>query len=139
MVVLEHTSRPRLALEEFARVLKPGGGIHLVVPFLWEEHQAPQDFFRFTRYGIGALLGGLPLETELLEPMGGFFWVCARRSVNLLAFLQGGWRWLLFVPAAPFFGLLFPLLLYYLDGLDRAKAFSLGFQVRLRKRGAAQS
>jgi SAM-dependent methyltransferase len=139
MVVLEHTRDPRRVLEEFARVLKSGGELHLVVPFLWEEHQKPHDYFRFTRHGVELLLEGLPFEVELLEPIGGFFRVCARRCVNALGFLQGGWRWPLFVLAAPFLGLLLPLLLHHADGLDRSRHFSLGFLVRARRRADTSS
>lgn len=130
MVVLEHTRRPQKVLEEFARVLKPGGSLTMVVPFLWEEHQAPHDYFRFTRHGIRLLFEGLPFRMDLVEPMGGFFWVCARRCVNLLGFFQRGWRWVLFVPLAPLFGFLFPLILHSLDRCDRARDFSLGFRIR---------
>jgi SAM-dependent methyltransferase len=135
MVVLEHTRNPRQVLAEIARVLKNGGSLYLVVPFLWEEHQAPHDYLRFTRNGIRSLLEGLPLRIDLLSPMGGFFWVCARRCINLLSFFQQGWRWLLFVPLAPVFGLALPLLLYYLDHLDSAKEFSLGFRIRATREG----
>jgi SAM-dependent methyltransferase len=130
MVVLEHTRNPNRVLAEFARILKAGGSMYLVVPFLWEEHQAPHDYLRFTRHGIRMLLEGLPLRIDLLAPLGGFFWVCARRCINLLSFFQGGWRWLLFIPLAPFFGLMFPLLLFHLDRLDQKKEFSLGFRIR---------
>jgi len=136
MVVLEHTRNPRQVLCEFARVLKPGGSLHMVVPLLWEEHQAPHDYLRFTRYGVRLLLEGLPFRVELLEPMGGFFRVCARRSINLLSFFQRGWRWLLFVLLAPFFGLLLPLLLYYLDRLDRDREFTLGYRIRAIREGS---
>jgi len=135
MVVLEHTPNPRLVLQEFARILKPGGSAFLVIPFLWEEHQAPHDYLRFTRHGACLLLAGLPFRVDLLSPIGGFFWVCARRCVNLLEFFQGGWRWILFVGLAPFFGLLLPLLLYSLDPIDRNKSFSLGFRIRVTKEG----
>ncbi len=130
MVVLEHTRDPRRTLAEFGRVLKPGGFLVMVVPFLWEEHQAPHDYFRFTRHGVRLLFEGLPFRIDLLSPLGGFFRVCARRCVNLLGFFQQGWRWPLFVLLAPFFGLLFPVLLHFLDGLDRSREFSLGFQIR---------
>ncbi len=133
MVVLEHTRNPRQVLLEFARVLKPGGSLHLVVPFLWEEHQTPNDFFRFTRYGVRSLFEGSPLLVNVLSPIGGFFWVCARRCVNLLTFFQQGWRWIVFPVLAPFFGFLFPIVLYFLDGLDKSKNFSLGFLVRATK------
>ncbi len=134
MVVLEHTKNPRQVLVEFSRVLKAGGCLHMVVPFLWEEHQAPRDYFRFTRYGVRLLFDSAPLRIDLLNPLGGFFRVCARRSVNLLVFFQGGWRWILFALLLPLFGFLFPLVLHFADGLDREKHFSLGFQVRATKK-----
>ena len=136
MVVLEHTRNPHQVLKEFGRVLKDGGALRLVVPFLWEEHQVPNDYFRFTRYGARLLFETLPFRIDLVRPMGGFFWVCARRSVNLLTFLQGGWRWIFFVLLAPIFGLLIPLALYFLDRLDGEKHYSLGFQIRATKNAA---
>src|SRR5439155_333464 len=42
-------------------------------------------------------------------------------------FTQGGWRWLLFPIFAPVFGLVLPLCCYYLDTLDRDRAYTLGF------------
>jgi SAM-dependent methyltransferase len=133
MVVLEHTKNPREVLLEFARVLKPGGTLVMVVPFLWEEHQAPHDYFRFTQYGVRCLFDAAPFRLDLVSPMGGFFWVCARRSVALLNYFQGGWRWILFALLAPFFGLIFPLILYSMDGLDKSKNYSLGFRVHATK------
>lgn len=133
IVVLEHTRDPKKVLTEFARVMKTGARLHLVVPFLWEEHQEPHDFHRFTRYGIRLAFESLPFEIEVLRPMGGFFQVLARRCIALLGFFQGGWRWPIFVLLAPFFGLVFPLLLHFMDGLDTRKAYSLGFHIRARR------
>ena len=135
MVVLEHTKSPRQVLLEFARVLKPNGTLTMVVPFLWEEHQIPHDYFRFTRYGVHSLFESSPFRLDLVSPIGGFFWVCARRSVGLLNFFQGGWRWILFAMMAPFFGIVFPLILYFMDGLDKTKNYSLGFRIRATKSG----
>ncbi len=139
MVVLEHTRNPQQVLLEFARVLKPDGMLVMVVPFLWEQHQIPHVYFRFTRYGVRSLFEATSLRLDLLDPMGGFFWLCARRSVGFLSFFQGGWRWILFPFLAPFFGLLFPLILYFMDGLDKEKNYSLGFRIRATKSGQPQN
>lgn len=128
IVVLEHVRRPSAVLAEIARVLKPGGCLLLVVPLLWEEHQVPNDYFRFTRYGVAMLLEEAGLKPLRLEPLGGFFALSARRCINMLSFFQGSWRWPLFVLLLPFLGFIFPLALRFLDCLDREKRFTLGYE-----------
>jgi SAM-dependent methyltransferase len=139
MVVLEHTRNPREVLLEFARVLKSGGTLIMVVPFLWEEHQIPHDYFRFTRYGVRCLFESSPFYLDLVNPIGGFFWLCARRAIGFLSFFQGGWRWLLFAVLAPLLGFLLPIILYFMDGLDNAKNYSLGFNVHATRIDRADS
>jgi SAM-dependent methyltransferase len=126
-VVLEHVAEPGRAIREFRRVLTPGGSVHLVVPYLWEEHQRPHDYFRFTSNGIRYLLEGEGFRVRRIEPIGGFFWMLGRRLMAVLSFVQRGWRWILFPILAPFFGLLLPLCCYYLDALDGERTFTLGY------------
>jgi SAM-dependent methyltransferase len=127
IVVLEHTPMPARVIAEFQRVLKRGGMVHLVVPHMWEEHQKPYDFFRFTSSGIRYLLQQGGIRIRRIHPVGGFFWQLGRRLMGVLAFTQSGWRWLLFPVLAPVFGLLLPLCCYYLDDLDQDRAYTLGF------------
>jgi SAM-dependent methyltransferase len=54
--VLEHVPQPLDALREFRRVLVEGGTIIATVPFVWEEHEAPFDYYRYTRFGLEHLL-----------------------------------------------------------------------------------
>ena len=37
---------------EISRVLKPGGNILITVPFIWDEHEKPNDFGRYSSFGI---------------------------------------------------------------------------------------
>jgi SAM-dependent methyltransferase len=127
IVVLEHTPQPGAVIGEFRRVLKPGGSVHMVVPHMWEEHQKPFDFFRFTSSGIRYLMESGGLRVKRVEPVGGFFWQLSRRLMGILGFVQTGWRWILFPVLAPVFGLVLPLCCYYLDGIDHEKAYTLGF------------
>ncbi|MBI2821320.1 MAG: methyltransferase domain-containing protein [Acidobacteria bacterium] len=129
VVTLEHVSDPTAAILEFARVLKLGGRLYLVTPLMWEEHQVPHDYFRFTSWGLRSMLQRAGLEIESLNPVGGFFWLLGRRSVNLVAFFQSSWKWILFPPIAVIAGSVIPLICYYLDGLDREKRHTLGHSV----------
>lgn len=54
--VLEHTHAPHLALQNVHHVLAPGGTLILTVPFALPIHDAPGDYFRFTRHGLTHLL-----------------------------------------------------------------------------------
>jgi SAM-dependent methyltransferase len=135
VVVLEHLPRPDLALAEIARVLKPGGRLLLIAPQQWEVHQAPHDYFRFTRYGLEELCRRAGLVLDSIEPMGGYFSLLARRLAGSLNFFQGGVRWLAFpfvaatvVPAA--------LLIPSLDFLDSKKDFTLAYRCFARKPSA---
>lgn len=53
--VLEHVFNPDEFLGEIQRVLKPGGKLLLTVPFVWDEHEQPHDFVRYSTFGLRAL------------------------------------------------------------------------------------
>lgn len=50
--MLEHARDPQRAIDEMRRVLVPGGKVLLTTRFLFPIHEAPKDFFRFTKYGL---------------------------------------------------------------------------------------
>lgn len=52
---LEHVRDPRLAVAELYRILKPGGVIHIDVPFIQGYHPDPTDYWRFTLDGLRLL------------------------------------------------------------------------------------
>lgn len=54
--VLEHVFNPDKFLSEIVRVLKADGKLLLTVPFVWDEHEQPFDFARYTSYGLRFLL-----------------------------------------------------------------------------------
>lgn len=54
--VLEHIFNPDEFLKEINRVLKPNGKLLLTVPFVWDEHEQPFDFARYSSFGLKALL-----------------------------------------------------------------------------------
>jgi SAM-dependent methyltransferase len=54
--MLEHVPEPHIAVDEMWRVLKAGGLLILTTRFLFPIHDAPHDYFRFTKYGLRHLL-----------------------------------------------------------------------------------
>lgn len=54
--VLEHVFNPDRFISEARRVLRPGGRLLLTVPFVWDEHEQPYDFARYSSFGLHSLL-----------------------------------------------------------------------------------
>ncbi len=54
--VLEHVFNPDEFLTEINRVLKPEGQLLLTIPFVWDEHEQPFDYARYSSFGLRALL-----------------------------------------------------------------------------------
>ncbi len=54
--VFEHVFNPTEFLSEINRVLKPNGRLLLTVPFVWDEHEQPFDYGRYSSFGIRHIL-----------------------------------------------------------------------------------
>lgn len=54
--VLEHVFNADEFLSEINRCIKNSGKLLLTVPFVWDEHEQPGDFARYTSFGIRHLL-----------------------------------------------------------------------------------
>ena len=83
-------------LRELRRVLVSDGLLIATVPFVWEEHESPYDFFRYAKNGLEHLLkqAGFdqvevrprtdcfttlaPLDVAMTLPLG--YTACARAS-----------------------------------------------------------
>lgn len=50
--VLEHLHSPHVAISEMKRVLKKGGKLILTTRFIFPLHDTPEDYYRYTKYGL---------------------------------------------------------------------------------------
>ena len=130
VVTLEHVKDPAQVIREIARTLAPGGRFLLIVPFDWEEHQQPHDYFRFTRYSLAYMLDRAKFEEVSITPVGGFFRMMSRRMLSALQFFPGA---SIFIGAICFVPL--ALVLPLLEPLDRRQNFTLGYICSARKSG----
>jgi uncharacterized protein YbaR (Trm112 family) len=53
--VLEHIRDPFLVMKEVHRILKKDGLVLISVPFLQYLHGSPNDYFRYTKYGLRSI------------------------------------------------------------------------------------
>lgn len=69
--VLEHIPNPTHLLGEISRVLRFNGVLIFNVPFLYNIHEHPYDFFRYTVFGLERIVSDAELEVEHLKVLGG--------------------------------------------------------------------
>ena len=83
--VVEHLHDPKTALSEISRVLKPGGSLIITWPFMHGMHEIPNDYTRFTEFGMFGLLRHCDLEVVKFTRRGGILTVCAEILFYLLS------------------------------------------------------
>lgn len=69
---LYYYDEPSMAIEAFSHALKKNGKLVLMVPFMYPIHDAPDDKYRFTKYGIIGLLKD-NFEIKSIKAIGGIF------------------------------------------------------------------
>jgi SAM-dependent methyltransferase len=84
--IMEHISEPQKVINEFYRVLKPGGEVFAIAPHIRRQHQKPWDYFRYTEYALEhlfvrpvLLIWNWSIPTDFWQP----------RAITLI-FLRGG-------------------------------------------------
>ncbi|MEO8405873.1 MAG: class I SAM-dependent methyltransferase [Chitinophagaceae bacterium] len=69
--VLEHVYNQRGVVQESFRTLRKDGHLILTVPFCWELHEEPYDFFRVTKYGLKQMFEDAGFSVISIKGNGG--------------------------------------------------------------------
>ena len=110
--VLEHVPEPWRMVAEMARVLEPGGHLILTAPHIWGLHEVPQDYFRFTCYGLEHLARRAGLQPIEVRAMAGYWVTAGVRFCYYLRHFERG-------PLKPVVRVMFALIQLMAWGLDR--------------------
>jgi len=130
--VLEHLEEPEQSLRECHRVLKPGAAAIYSVPFIWQIHERPRDFYRYSKYGLRYLFEKVGFEIVEIQALSGFWATFGQLSVYYLyRFNRGPLR---YIPVIPAIGLVMQGVSYVLDRLDKAEDWTWMYLVIARKR-----
>lgn len=94
--VLEHLYEHRLAVSEAHRVLHSGGRVIAAVPFLFNVHGSPNDYFRYTKAALERLFKEAGFSDVTVAELGtGAFSVIYH---CLLGFVPRSWLGALLMP-----------------------------------------
>lgn len=119
--VFEHLKYPNKAASEIFRVLKKDGVVLITVPQTNELHEEPNDFFRYTKYGIRSIFEDAGFKTVIFNQRGGYYSNIAQIKTRRLMDILGLYK-------KPFLGRIFGkvLSLYgrfmiWLDSIDKGE------------------
>jgi SAM-dependent methyltransferase len=89
--VLEHVPSPQAVLAEISRVLRSAGRVALTVPLVWQLHELPYDYYRYTPAGLEYMLGEAGFVEIQTHPRNDCFSTLAQLMLNVAAnFSQSG-------------------------------------------------
>jgi len=71
--LLEHVPDPFKVFSEIHRVIKKGGILILTACQMWNLHEEPNDYYRFTKYGLKYLCEKNDFKLILHESSGSFY------------------------------------------------------------------
>lgn len=136
--VFEHLPNPILALQEFYRLLRPGGQLILTAPFCSLTHFAPFHYYSgFNRYFYETHLSALGFQIAEIQQNGNYFEYLAQevRRVKFVADRYAGKKINLFGKGLL---LLFLMLLTSCSKKDKGSAeiLNFGYHVRAIKTGS---
>ena len=79
--VFEHVFNLQDVIKEIRRVLKPGAPILITCPFVWKEHEVPNDYARYTQFALKDLLKRNGFSIDTMDKSGNFVEVLVQLTV----------------------------------------------------------
>jgi len=137
--VLEHVKRPRDVVEEFYRVLKPGGKLYITVPSIMGIHQAPHNYYNFLKYGLEEILTNVGFVNIFIETQGGIFLVLGKvihKSYEILRLNFSVFFKIIFLPIHILCSVIvfvLSFILFHIDFLDKNKDWTLTYNCMCEK------
>ena len=96
--VMEHLPEPLPFLKEAYRILRVDGCMCVTVPLMWHVHEAPHDYYRYTRYGLEYLFRKAGFgKVEVQENTGFWFMMALKFNYHTARWRLGAFK-LLLVP-----------------------------------------
>jgi SAM-dependent methyltransferase len=111
--VFEHLFEIDAILLELNRVMKPGAKMLITCPFVWNLHEAPNDFARYTPYALKHLFEKAGFKVLKQDKKGTFVEVITQmKTVYAMGSIFGQYNERYYVPR-PFFNAFQPIYVFF--------------------------
>lgn len=91
--VFEHVYNLNHVVNEMNRVLKTDGKILITCPFVWNEHEIPFDYARYTRFALKDILEKNGFEILMYNKSGNYITATAQLiTLYFFTIFRGRWR-----------------------------------------------
>ena len=127
--VMEHVAEPNQMLAEIYRVLKNDGVVAVTTPFMWGIHEAPHDYYRYTKYGLEYLFKKHGFEIIELKANTGYWSTAGLRFNYYLA--RFGKSFLYYILSPIFFCVQVISLIF--DKIDREETDTASYTLIAKK------
>jgi len=131
--VIEHVIDPQIMIKEAYRVLKKNGYLILTAPLFWCLHEEPNDYFRFTKYSLSALLNKENFKIIYIKERGNWL-ITLGQMISI--FLESSFNRVLLKYPKRFLQLIIQYTCYRLSRIEkfnRNKQAPLGYIIVARK------
>lgn len=131
--VIEHIEKPQVMFQEINRVLKKNGHLILTAPLFWCLHEEPEDYFRFTKYSLSALLSKKNFKIIYIKERGNWL-ITLGQMISL--FLESSFNRMLLKYPKRFLQFIIQYLCYRLSKIEKFnknKQAPLGYIIVARK------
>ncbi len=135
--VFEHVNRPEQLLRSIQQVMKLGGVLVVTAPFIYNAHGVPEDYHRFSVYGMTKLVSE-SFEIVEIKRLGGVGSTVGTLCLNWFEMMTTGCKLLrllkgLFLPLWIPFCFLINIIGWLMDKIDRTQAFYCNILLVARK------
>jgi len=147
--VLEHLPEPIKVIQEFARILKPGGKVIITAPLGSGIHQEPYHFYGgYTPFWYEKFLTEFGFESINVEENAGSLRACGQESMRFIqlsrpfSLAMPIWKEILWAPLwlllLPFMAIIAPFSSQLLNRYDKDKRFTIGYHVTALRRSSTE-
>lgn len=131
--VLEHVPEPKKMLEEIYRVLKKNSFLILTAPMSWQLHETPNDYYRFTTYGLRYLAESAGFKIIYIKARSSFWGLVGQKLSSRLYFLGGESKPILLEGIQLIFCAIIQSFCLFLDKINYNESETLGYVMVARK------